>query len=115
MATSIGQYTPVFLPGEALLGQRRLAGHSLQGRKEARTKVTLSTETQDFFFFFFFAGGSSAVVRAEHESAEIAWLVGTLVAPSVQGQILLSCQELWPFFEHLVAGDQKASLASLSP
>ena len=75
--------------------------------------MTLSTETQDFFFFF--AGGSSAVVRAEHESTEIAWLVGTLVAPSVQGQILLSCQELWPFFEHLVAGDQKASLASLSP
>ena len=34
MATSIGQYTPVFLPGEPPLWQRSLAGHSLQGHKE---------------------------------------------------------------------------------
>ena len=45
-----------------------------------------------------------------------AWLVGTLAVSSVQGHGLL--QELCPyhtlFFEPLVAGDQKASLASLS-
>ena len=94
MATSIGQYTPVFLPGEPLLRQISLTGHSLQGHEEARTNVTLSTETEDFCFF---ACGSSAAVTAEHEGGEAAWLAGTLAAPSVQGQKLLSCQELWPY------------------
>ena len=67
----------------------------------------------------FFACGSSAPVRVECEGGAAAWLVGTLAVPSVQGNGLLLLQELWPyqslfFFEPLVAGDQKASLASLS-
>ena len=55
-------------------------------------------------------------MRVEHEGDPAAWLMGTLEAPSVQtpsaaaGVIALS--EL--FSEPLVAGDQKASLASLS-
>ena len=56
--------------------------------------------------------------RAEREGGAAAWLVGTLVAPSVQGHKLPPRQELWPyqsFFKPLVAGDQKASLAILSP
>ena len=91
MATSIGQYTPVFLPGEPLLRQISLTGHSLQGHEEARTNVTLSTETEDFCFF---ACGSSAAVTAEHEGGEAAWLAGTLVVPSVQGHRLPLPQEL---------------------
>ena len=67
----------------------------------------------------FFACGSSAPVRVEHEVGTAAWLVGTLAMPSVQGHGLPPPQELWPyqsfFFEPLVAGDQKASLAGLSP
>ena len=66
----------------------------------------------------FYACGSSAPVRVEHEVGTAAWLVGTLAMPSVQGHGLPPPQELWPyqfFFEPLVAGDQKASLASLSP
>ena len=66
----------------------------------------------------FFACGSSAPVRIECEGDEAAWIAGTLVAPSVQGHGLPPPQELWPhqslFFESLVGGDQKASLASLS-
>ena len=66
----------------------------------------------------FSACGSSAPVRVEHEGGVAASLVGTLVVPSVQGHGLPLPQELWPyqesFFEPLVAGDQKASLASLS-
>ena len=65
----------------------------------------------------FFARGSSAPVRAEREGGAAAWLVGTLAVPSVQGHGLPLPQELWPyqsFFKPLVAGDQKASLASLS-
>ena len=43
----------------------------------------------------FFACGSSAPVRVEHEDGSVAWLEGTLVAPSVQGHRLLLLQELW--------------------
>ena len=37
MATSIGQYTPAFLPGEPHPRQRSLVGHRPQGRKESDT------------------------------------------------------------------------------
>ena len=58
-------------------------------------------------------------MTVEHEGGAAAWLVGTLAVPSVQGHRLPLQQELCPyrslfFFEPLVAGDQKASLASLS-
>jgi len=36
MSTSVGQYTPVFLPGETPC-QRSLASHGLQGCKELDT------------------------------------------------------------------------------
>ena len=65
-----------------------------------------------------FACGSSAPVRVECEGGAAAWLAGTLVVPSVQGHGLPLPQELWPYqslIEPLVAGDQKASLTSLSP
>jgi len=69
--------------------------------------------------YFFFACGTSAPVRVEREGGAAAWLEGTLAVPSVQRHRLLPRQELWPyqslFFKLLVAGDQKASLASLSP
>ena len=66
----------------------------------------------------FSACGHSAMVRVEHEGGTGAWLAGTLVASSVQGHGLLTLQELWVhqyFLKPLVACDQKASLASLSP
>ena len=56
-------------------------------------------------------------MRVEHEGGTAAWLAGTMAAPSVQGHGLPPPQELWPnqsFFQPLVAGDQKASLASIS-
>ena len=62
----------------------------------------------------FFACGSSAPGRVEHQDGTAACDTGTKAALSVQGHGLLNLQELWPhqsFFEHLVAGDQKASLA----
>ena len=51
------------------------------------------------------------------EGGAAAWLVGTLMVPCVWGHGLPPPQELWPyqsFFKPLVAGDQKASSASLS-
>ena len=59
-------------------------------------------------------------MRVNHEGGMVAWLVGTLVVPSVQGHGLTLPQEFWTyqilesFFESLVAGDQKGSLASPS-
>ena len=56
-------------------------------------------------------------MTVEHEGSAIAWIAGTRAVPSVQGHKLPLQQELWPyqsFFEPFVAGDQKASLASLS-
>ena len=52
-------------------------------------------------------------MTVEHEGGTAAWLVGTLMVPSVQGQTaVMALSE--SFFEPLVAGNQKASLASLS-
>ena len=57
-------------------------------------------------------------MRVECEGGAVAWLAGILAAPNVQGHGLPLLQELTPyqslFFQVLVAGDQKASLASLS-
>ena len=56
-------------------------------------------------------------MRVECEGGAAAWLAGTLVVPSVQGHRLPLPQKLQPyqsFFQFLIAGDQKASLASLS-
>ena len=46
---------------------------------------------------YFFACGRSAPVRVKREDDAAAWLVGTLVGPSVQGHRLPLLQELWPF------------------
>ena len=54
------------------------------------TEVSLHTQTQDFVC------GSSAPVRVGHEAGTTAWLVGTAVAPSVQGHGLHLPQELRP-------------------
>ena len=57
-------------------------------------------------------------MRVEHEGDAAAWVMGTLLAPSVQGYELPLLQELWPYqslFEPLVTGNHKASLTSLSP
>ena len=57
-------------------------------------------------------------MRVEHEGGSAAWLVGTLAAPVVQGQDCLHRRVMVlseSFFKALVAGDQKASFASLFP
>ena len=92
MATSIGQYTSVFLPGEPPLWQRSLAGHSLQGCKESDDRSDPACIDARFYF----ACGSSAPVRVKCEGGLAAWLVGILAAPSVQRQGLPPTQELWP-------------------
>ena len=112
MATSIGQHAPGFLPGEPPSLTEKIGSPQSTGLQRVRRHRGDPAHTHKTFF----ACGSSAPMKAEHEAA---WLTGTLLAPRVQGHGLLPPQELRPYqslcFEPLVAGDQAASLASLSP
>ena len=115
METSLGQYVSVFLPGEPpSLTVKPGQPQSTESRRVGhyqRDSVPIGPR-------HFFACGSSASGRVESEGGTAAWLVGTLVVSSVQGHGLPPPQELWLYqslFEPLVAGNQKASLASLSP
>ena len=114
MATSIGQYTPVFLPGEPPEREVWQATVHSIAKSWTRPKQPCMLRCKTFF-----ACGSSAPVRVESEGGAASWLAGTLVAPTVQGHRLPPPQELRPyqslFFEPLVSGNWKASLASLSP
>ena len=114
MATSIGQYALVFLPGEpSSLTEKPGRPQSIGSQSRTRLKRPSVHRHKSFF-----ACGSSAPVRVEREGHTAAWLAGTLAVPSVQRHGLPPLQELWPYqslFKPLAAGDQKASLASLSP
>ena len=93
MATSTGQYTPVFFPGEPRSlteksGRPQSAG--LQSRTLLKRRCAHRCKT-------FFACGSSAPVRVEHEDSAAAWLAGTLAVPTVQEHGLPLLQELWPY------------------
>ena len=92
MATSIGQYTPVFLLGEPLSltekpGRPQSTGLQPVGHYQSNP-VSIGSRL--------FACGSSVPLRVECEGSTAAWLVGTLVAPSVHGLPLP--QELWPYY-----------------
>ena len=94
MATSIGQYAPVFLPGEPLSltakpGKPQSTGSKRVGHYRSHP------ECLDIRHFF--ACGSSAPVGVECERCTAAWLAGTLAVPSVQGHGLPLLQELWPY------------------
>ena len=101
MATSIGQYAPVFLPGDPLSLTEKPGRPQSTGWQRVGLKRACSHRHKTLF-----ACGSSAPVRDEHEGGAAAWLVGTLVAPSVQEHGLPPPQELWPykslFFKPLV-------------
>ena len=88
MATSIGQYASVFLPGDPLLTEKpdrpqstgsQSVGHDRSDPARVHAKI--------------FACDSSAPVRVECEGGAAAWLAGTLVVPSVQGYELPPPQE----------------------
>ena len=68
-------------------------------------------------FVFFFVCGSSAPVRVEREGGTAAWLVGILGSTKCAGTWTASTTAVMAlsesFFKPLIAGDQKASLASL--
>ena len=115
MTASTGQYTLVFLPGEPLsLTEKPGKPQSIGSQRVGH----YPSDPAGIDARLFFACGSSASLRVECVGSRSVWLAGTLVALSVQGHGLPPPQELWSnqsLFKPLVAGDQKASLASLSP
>ena len=87
--------------------------------RDAKSRTGLKQlSTRKHTRLFCFPCSSSAPLRLELEGGAAARLAGTLAAPSVQGHGLPPPQELrryQSFLEPLRAGNQKASLASLSP
>ena len=94
METSIGQYTPVFLPGEPHLPDREAWQATVY--RVAKSQMPLKWPFAHRHKTLF-ACGSSDPVSAEHKGDATAWLVGTLAATSVQGHGLPLPQELWPY------------------
>ena len=91
MATSIDQYTPVFLPGEPSLieesGTPQSTGPQRVGHDQS---YPMHIEARLFFFFCL----CQLCVRVEHEGGTAVRLVGTLLVPRVQGHGLPLLQEL---------------------
>ena len=114
MATSIGQYTPVFLPGETPSLTEK------PGRPQSTGSQRVSQDRSEPAFintrlFFSFACGSSVPVRVEHEGGAAAWLAGGANCSGPQTTFMAGVMALSEsFFESVVAGNQKTSLASLS-
>ena len=90
MATSIGQYTPVVLPGEPHLWQRSLAGHSLQGRRVWHNQSGPARIDK------IFACGSSAQWELSVKVVQLLGLWGPWWR-RVQGHRLPPPQELRPY------------------
>ena len=94
MATSIGQYSPVFLPGEPPIPDREAWQATVYRVTKSGTRLKrLCVHRRKMCF----ACASSDPVRVEHECGTAAWLVGPLVAPSVQEHRLPLPQELRPY------------------
>ena len=75
MANSIGQYTPVFLPGELPSSLTEKPGRP-QCTRSQRVGHDQSNLAHIDARHFFFAYGSSVLVRIEHEGGAAAWLWG---------------------------------------
>jgi len=91
MAANIGQYTPVFLPGEPPSLKEKPGRPQSTGSQRVRhyRNDPACIDTR-----FLFACGSFVPVRVEHEGGTTAWFSGTLLAPSVQGHGLSLLQKL---------------------
>ena len=109
MATSFGQYAPVFLPGEPpSLTEKpgRPVYRVAKARQDQSDPVHINTR----LYYYYFACDSSAPVRVECEGGATAWLVGTLAVPSMQGQTASAAGVMVlseSFFQPLVAGNRR--------
>ena len=93
MATNIGQYAPVFLPGEPPSLTEAWQAAIYRVTKSWTLPKGLCPHRHKTILAY----GSSVPVRVECEGGAAAWLAGTLVAPNVQGLRLPPQQELWPY------------------
>ena len=92
MTTNTGQYAPVFWPGEP----RSLTEKPGRPQPTGLQSQTLPKRPCMHRHKILLACGSSDPMRVEHEGGTAGWLVGTLVAPSVQGHGLPPCRSYGP-------------------
>ena len=92
MATSIGQYTPVFLPVEPRDREPWQATVHRVAKSWTLPKQPCMHRCKTFFCLW-----QLCPMRVEREGGTVAWLVGTLAVPSVKAQELPPMQELWPY------------------
>ena len=98
--------------------QRSLAGHSLKGHKELdMTEQPCAHRKKQEFFCLWQPCPSESWAWRWHSCLAYGDPGGTkcVETPSAAGVMALSESFFFFFFESLVAGNQKASLASLSP
>ena len=81
MATSIGQYAPICLPGEPPSLTEKPGRPQSTGSQRVKH---YQSDPECIDLRLLFACFISAPVRAECEGGAAAWLAGTLAAPSVQ-------------------------------
>ena len=93
MTTSIGQYTAVFLPGEAPSLTEKPGRPQSTGLQSQTLEEWPCTHRRKVFL----TGSNSSPVRVGHGGGAASWLVGTLVAPSVQRHTLPLLQGLRPY------------------
>ena len=91
MATSIGQYAPVFLPREAPLPDREPWQATVYRVTKNETLPKWSCAHRHRTSF---ACGSSAPATVECEGGAAAWVAGALAAPGTQGSWRLGQQEI---------------------
>ena len=106
-ATSLGPYAPVFLLENPLPDREAWQATVYRVTKSGTLTKRPCTHR------------CKLPVRIEHEGGVAAWLVGILAAPSVHRQLTASAAGGMAlsesFLKPLITGDQKASLASVSP
>ena len=112
MATRIGQYAPVFLPGEPPSltekpGRPQSTGLQRVGHYWSNP---MCIEAR----LFFFACGSSGPVRVEHKGGTAAWLAGIRAVPSCRDMDCLRCRSYGPIrvFFHASCSWQSEGLFS---
>ena len=106
MATSVGQYAPVFLPGEpTFLTEAWQATVYRVAKSRTLLKQARARRHETSF-----ACDSSASVRIEHEGGAAAWLAGTMAALSMQGHRLPPPQDPARVFLQASCGWQSEGL-----
>ena len=91
METGIGQYAPIFLPGDPSLTEKPGRPQATGPQRGGRDQIDPARVDESLF-----ARGSPAAVRVEREGGAAAWVAGALAGPRVQRHGLPHCGSYGP-------------------